>query len=107
MDSARGLTGRRLSRPDAPIARRRRAGQTLPWGTRAALGYQRNGLTRKGPPLGAASACVGASLRISRGGRTPNVATYHLPTRPPSPARGSWAARPQAQLPGVRPYSTT
>src|SRR2546425_5814201 len=32
------------------------------------------------------------TLRFRRGGRTPIVPAYHLPTRPPSPATGCWAA---------------
>src|SRR5207249_8444450 len=31
--------------------------------------------------------------RFRRGGRTPNAPTHRLPTRPPSPATGCWAAR--------------
>src|SRR2546428_13405042 len=31
---------------------------------------------------------VRITLRFRRGGRTPNVPTQHLPTRPPSPATG-------------------
>jgi len=35
---------------------------------------------------------VALYLQFGRGGRMPNSPALHLPTRPPSPATGGWAA---------------